>query len=74
MNFFTIDIKKNISIKSLSELSESSFNESFEFVGKNEFLSSSFRGSGVFLIEGVAEDGGVFEEELVSLESVGLGL
>jgi len=61
-------------LKSFSELCESSFNESFEFVGKNEFLSSSFRSSGVFLIERVAKNSSIIEEKLVSLESVGLSL
>lgn len=37
-------------------------------------MSSTGGGGGVFVIENSAEDGGVIEENLVSLELVGLSL
>ena len=55
-------------------LSESSLDESLQLSDQDEFLSSSGGGGGVFVIEDGAEDGGVIEEGLVSLELVGGGL
>lgn len=67
-------IKAHNKSLSISNLVESSLDESLEFSNQNELFSSSLGGGLILLIEDTAEFGGVIEEDLVSLELVGSSL